>query len=561
MKAATAMLCVACWSAHSAWCQITIPPGVDPGQIQRQLQELKIPQQQSPPNLPPPPPEQPVPAQASALRFTLQSVEVSGGTVYKSEQIELFKPLIGHEISAAEIFRLANTLTARYRRDGYILSQVIVPAQSIRDGRVQLLIVEGFIDKVVFRGDVPQDDSLLASYSNKLKATRPLTASALERYLLLMNDLGGVRAHATLLPAQGTTPGAAQLVIDFTRERAATQLSFANPNSRSLGPYLASYDLQWYGAGLEWDRVSFSGGSSLNRRLNYLALGYGSLVGHEGAHWSFDATGVISYPAPAANLTTPDLKSRSLATSLEFDYPLWRSRAHNLYAHASFTTFDGRSAYVTSDLSNDHIRAARAGLNFDVADSWRGVSTLEVELSQGLNILGAREEGTPEAPLSRSGGKADFSKISYYAARLQSLGGPWSLLIAFTGQQAFTKLLTPELFAYGGRLFGRGYDPAELVGDSGEGAKAEVRYAGFTPHFLLAAYTPYAFYDWGRVRQRDPIDQAASDHASSYGLGVRVNGEGGRWQGFVEVAKPIDHVVAAEGNRNARVFFGIRYSS
>jgi hemolysin activation/secretion protein len=560
MKAATAALCVACWVAHAAWGQITIPPGVDPGQIQRQLQELKTPPPQSSANLPPPPPEQPVPAEASGLRFTLRAVEVTGSTVYKPEQIDVLKSLIGREISAAEVFRLANTLTARYRRDGYILSQVVVPAQSIRDGRVQLLAVEGFIDQVIFRGDVPQDSALLASYSSKLKASRPLTASALERYLLLMNDLAGVHARGTLLPAQGT-PGAAELVIDFTRVRATTQLSFANPNSDSLGPYLASYDLQWYGAGLPWDRVSFSGGSSLNRRLNYLELGYGSVVGHEGAHWSVDATGVISYPAPAANLTTPDLKSRSLATSLELDYPLWRSRAHNLYAHASFTTFDGRSAYVTSDLSDDHIRAVRAGLTFDVADTWHGVSTFEVELSQGLDILGAREEGTPEAPLSRSGGKADFSKVSYYAARLQSLGGPWSLLIALSGQQAFTKLLTPELFAYGGRLFGRGYDPAELVGDSGEAAKGELRYAGFTPHFLLAAYTPYAFYDWGRVRQRDPIDQPASDHASSCGLGVRVTGDGGRWQGFVEVAKPLDHVVAAEGNRSARVFFGIRYSS
>jgi len=109
----------------------------------------------------------------------------------------------------------------------------------------------------------------------------------------------------------------------------------------------------------------------------------------------------------------------------------------------------------------------------------------------------------------------------------------------------------------GGDEFGRGYDPSELAGDSGEAAKFELRYAGSWPSFRLTALTAYGFYDWGQVRRLDPIDELEREHASSAGAGVRFSGEGGAWQGYVEFAAPLDHDVAAEGNRDARVFFGL----
>src|SRR5215469_18681122 len=102
-----------CWG--SAWGQIVIPPGVEPGQIQRQLQEMHAPLA-APGQVLPPTPEQPVPATASSLRFTLRAVEVSGGTVYQPQQMTAaFAPLIGREIAVTEVFRVANSLTARYR--------------------------------------------------------------------------------------------------------------------------------------------------------------------------------------------------------------------------------------------------------------------------------------------------------------------------------------------------------------------------------------------------------------------------------------------------------------
>ncbi|HEV7606247.1 MAG TPA: ShlB/FhaC/HecB family hemolysin secretion/activation protein [Steroidobacteraceae bacterium] len=543
----------------AAWAQVTIPSGVEPGQIQRSLERMRVPQHDSL-RVAPPTPQQVAPDDASQLKFVLRSVTIEGATVYKPGELDAtYKNLIGTEIDVGRLFALANQLTARYRNDGYVLSQVLVPAQGVVDGKVKLLAVEGFIAQVQYRGKVPADDALLAAYSARLRAARPLTAHVLERGLLLMNDLGHVAARGTLVPSADQT-GAADLIVDFARDDVTLAVAANNRNSRALGSERMTLDFDVYGLMGHWDHLSFKGGSSLSNRLSYAGVGFGTPLGHDGMYWNIGATGARSKPGKAENITTADLEAESLAGSLQIGLPVYRSRAVNLNLRASLTTFDGHSEFSSLPLSEDRIRAARIGAEFDWADGARGVTTLDVEYSQGLDSLGARLVGAPDNPLSRESGRADFSKVTLYAARLQSLGGHWSALLAASAQHAFDTLLAPELFAVGGDDFGRGYDPSELAGDSGEAAKFELRYAGALPALRLTAYTVYGFYDWGQVRRLDPINELAREHATSAGAGLRFSGEGGAWQGFVEFAAPLDHDVAAEGNRDARVFLGLLVS-
>jgi hemolysin activation/secretion protein len=74
----------------------------------------------------------------------------------------------------------------------------------------------------------------------------------------------------------------------------------------------------------------------------------------------------------------------------------------------------------------------------------------------------------------------------------------------------------------------------------------------------VAAYTMYGFFDAGRVRRRDPINEAGEEHASSAGLGIRLTSTAHRWQGLLEAALPLDRDVASEGNRHVRILFGFQ---
>ncbi|HYI88185.1 MAG TPA: ShlB/FhaC/HecB family hemolysin secretion/activation protein [Burkholderiales bacterium] len=545
--------------ATTASAQVVIPPGLEPGQIQRGLKELRLPERNAL-QVAPAAPVQVAPPNTADLKFVLREIHIDGATVYPpAELAATFARSVGQEISVAQVFQFANELTARYRRDGYVLSQVLVPAQDVAAGRVNLLAVEGYVDAIQLRGAVAADDKLLTAYGADLKRTRPLTAAALERYLLLINDLASVSGRGTLVPS-ATTQGAADLVVDVTREYTTVSVASNNRSSKSLGSKRANLDFGSYGLIGEWDHVGLHAGSSLDDKLNFVGVDYGATLGARGLQWTVGATGVRARPGRAANLTTADLETQSVAAQLELRAPLLRSRAQNLYLRAAFTTFDGQSEFSSADLSNDAIRALRLGATYDLADRARGITTVDLEVAHGFDAIGARTEGTAESPLSRAGGRADFTKATLYLARLQSLGsawgGSWSALTAVTAQHAFDTLLAPELFAFGGDSFGRGYDASELAGDSGEAFKLELRYAGVLPDVGLQGYSVYGFYDVGRVRRRDALNERASEHASAAGLGLRMTGR--RWQGLVEYALPLDHDVAAEGNRSARFFFGVQ---
>ena len=61
-------------------------------------------------------------------------------------------------------------------------------------------------------------------------------------------------------------------------------------------------------------------------------------------------------------------------------------------------------------------------------------------------------------------------------SRMQPLFDRFSILAAVYGQYALTPLLVSELCGYGGRLFGRGFDPSQFVCDSCIEVLYELRY-------------------------------------------------------------------------------------
>ena len=190
----------------------------------------------------------------------------------------------------------------------------------------------------------------------------------------------------------------------------------------------------------------------------------------------------------------------------------------------------------------------------DFVDRWVGINILDVQFDQGLDILDARDEGSPKA--SRATGRPDFTKFNVYAAGLQALFPRWSLLVAANGQYAYTDLLSPEEFGVGGEQFGRAYDASEIVGDSGVAGKAELRFNFSAPvNGLWNEFTLYGFYDGGKVWQRNAEAKGLqnSESITSTGVGLRFNVS--RWiSGYVEVNKPLGGDVFAEGNDNARIF-------
>jgi hemolysin activation/secretion protein len=526
-------------------------PITQPGLIERQFQAPPQPRTQAG-EFHIPLPSQVAPPEAAGVKFVLRELSVDGVSAYAPATLLAdYESLLGREVSLAQIYAVANALTVRYRNDGYILSQVIVPAQAVEGGRVRLQAVEGHVAQVRIEGDPA--NRMVQTYADRIKAERPLTAATLERYLLLMNDLPGAFARATLVPS-ATQQGASDLLVQFTQRRASAGLSVDNRGGRALGPVRWSADLEQDGA-LGWDeRSGLRLVSTLDRELDYLSLFHDQALGGNGTRIGAMWNWVRSRTDTSASFIPLDLETASSSGALTLSHPVRRSRSQNLYLRAALTAHNGATALFSVRETQDRIRAVRLGLTFDLADAWRGVNIVDLELGQGLRLAGASRAGDPD--LSRANGKADFTKLALYAARLQALAPRWSLLAAVNAQYAFTDLLAPELFSFGGEQFGRGYDPSELVGDHGAAMKLELRYTVAPNVGPLSGATVYGFYDAGFARQRTPAGFAASESAASTGLGLRFDA-GRHVSGYIEIAKPLTRLVAAEGDRGARAYAGL----
>ena len=109
------------------------------------------------------------------------------------------------------------------------------------------------------------------------------------------------------------------------------------------------------------------------------------------------------------------------------------------------------------------MRGLRAKIDSDWADSLKGINQVNLVFSQGINGLGSSKNGNEL--LIPANGRVDFTKVEATVSRVQPLFDRLSLLVAAYGQYAFTPLLSPELCGYGGRVFGRAFDPSAMVAD------------------------------------------------------------------------------------------------
>src|SRR5436309_12945409 len=80
-----------------------------------------------------------------------------------------------------------------------------------------------------------------------------------------------------------------------------------------------------------------------------------------------------------------------------------------------------------------------------------------------------------------------------------------SSLVAVYGQSAFTPLLVSELCGYGGRLFGRGFDPSQFVSDTCLEFLAELRYDIPIQLNGVTQAQLYAFADHGFLHNIAPV--------------------------------------------------------
>ncbi|MBC7201617.1 MAG: redox-regulated ATPase YchF, partial [Pseudomonas balearica] len=120
------------------------------------------------------------------------------------------------EAEIAELIEVTRRLTQRYQQDGYLLSYAYLPPQDFADGRVRVVLVEGYIHDYQVQGDIGAARAYLDQLMDRLKAERPLTRESFERYTSLAGRIPGVTFQAQV-PPPATTDGATRLLAQVSR--------------------------------------------------------------------------------------------------------------------------------------------------------------------------------------------------------------------------------------------------------------------------------------------------------------------------------------------------------
>ncbi|HEV3371852.1 MAG TPA: POTRA domain-containing protein [Xanthobacteraceae bacterium] len=542
--------------ATAAEAQPVVPSSVQPGREQQRFTE------------PPPPQSQPggpaislpstvAPKGADQMFVLVRDVRIEGATVYKQDELApLSADLIGHRVTLQAIYDLAQKITTKYGNDGYVISRAIVPPQQLdpHGAIVHIKVIEGYVDKVEWPHAIEKYRDFFSYYTMRITAERPANIHNIERYLLLAGDLPGLKFKNSLKPSSANQ-GAATLIVELTGASLvdwAARVDNRGPPGQGPLEFLASATANNLLRIHDAFTLTYAGPFK-TEELKYIYGQYSQVLIPEGLSFFVDASDGWGRPGTSL-LQTLDYRTKSTVLETGLAFPVLRTRERNLSVTGLWFASHNEGSILdmpdTPPSTRDDLRGARFKANGDWADPFNGINQVNVIVSKGVQGLGATSNGQPLA--SRINGRVDFSKVEATVTRVQQLPANFSFLIAAYGQYAGTALLNPEMCGYGGRVFGRAYDPSNLVADECAETLGELRFdipgMGMMPKQLTQAQL-YGFTDWGTLHNLAPdVGTPRNVNAASAGGGLRLG-----WLNMFTADLSADKAV--EGPRNDWRFF------
>ena len=272
----------------------------------------------------------------SSFRVLVKGFRITRSTVFTEKELNpLLAAYVDRELGLADLEEAAAAISRFYRERGYFVARAYVPAQEIRDGIVEITVLEGRLGSVqIYVPPGSRDFTAPRMVRSILSARQPtgsvIQSSGLERGLLLLNDTPGVSARATLLP--GAEPGTSDISLDVADTPILSGSADADTfGNRFTGAARVGASGQLNSPSGNGDvgtaRVQLATGSE-NARLGYqLPLGFDGL--RLGATYS-----IVRYKL-CCDFKPLEASGDAADFTTTAQYPFVRSRTRNVYGTVS----------------------------------------------------------------------------------------------------------------------------------------------------------------------------------------------------------------------------------
>ena len=511
------VLAVAGMTGLHAWAQ-ALP---DAGSIRQQIEPSRafpLPPAAPPQRAAPPPEIKP----SVGMTVRVKAFRLEGNTLVSFEQLRAtLNAFIGRDLGFEGLQSAADAVTVAYREAGWIV-RTYLPEQDISEGTITLHVLEARFGGVRFEGEssVRLMRSEVLAYVQQQQATgMPLAANALDRALLLLDDLPGVSVAGTLLS------GRAEGDIDLSMQTTDAPFVYGdigldNTGARSTGSQRLTANLNINSPSGKGELLSLN--TLHTRGIDYARLAFTVPNGHNGLRLGVSASSMqYKLVEGSESILALQIQGRSSSLGLDWNHPLVRSRLQNLYFSGGlekkgFSSTNRNSSLddpkSSSDYETDSLRLALSANSFD---EWGGGGANSVSLQMLWGHLTAMQAHSQIDTLERA-----YRKLGYSLSRQQTIMANHSLLLSLQGQHADQVLDSSEKFFIGGASSVRAYPVSELGGERGQTLSAEWRWR-LPPDWVLSA-----FVDHGRV---ESLPTTPSDSISR--LALRGHGLSANWQG------------------------------
>jgi len=398
--------------------------------------------------------------------FFIKKIKLTGNTVISDERL---MPLVdlgeGKDVNLSILNAIANEVTAVYATEGYLLVRVFVPNQEVKDATVEMVISEGRINKVLVQGNKKLSTEKFQQRMKMVQEEPVLREQTLERVLLELNELMGVKVRAVLKP--GDLPGTSDLVMDVTESRPYTfSIDSDNFGSRFTGSERFGLSMSYANIftlgdqfATRWTRSEY-GQDSYTPFYTVPINSYGTRMKLSYTFLENELKDKLEYLAAGGSLNS---------VGLELSHLMHKSQTATFSVRTGLDLKSFENEAQGINTTKDNLMNVSLGFEGNLSDSFLGRTFYDLNFEMGL-----REGDSSRGLVSRAGGHGKIFTTNINVIRLQSAKILNSyFILKFQGQMNNTRALSSYLMGIGGMGSVRGYPLSAYQGDKGYNLSTE----------------------------------------------------------------------------------------
>lgn len=461
-------------------------------------------------------PTQPLPAQATVV--VVKHLRVTGAAAYtESELVKVAQFEPERAVTLSALYAMADRITQRYRRDGYLVARAYLPPQEIQDGVVTIAVLEGQYGQLSLKNTSVLDDQVPRDLMVGLNFGEAIQAQPLEERLLLLSDLPGVQIRSTLVP--GAAVGLSDLIVEVQPDaRISGSVDADNAGNRYTGE-------NRLGATVHLNNVTGQGdlgtlrALTSGRGLQYLRAAYQAPVGRGRLGVSYSDLGYKL----GHEFKDLDANGHARIATLFGSYPVIRSRQTNLNVGLTLDSKAFQDRLKDMDANTDkRAQVATVSMYGDHRDALGGGGLSNYSLAWSTGNLDIQTSAARIQDAARAGTDGRYNKLAFAVSRLQQTSPSISFLASLSGQVASKNLDVSEKMELGGMYGVRAYPEGEAYADEGYLITLEARKQLVLPSEVAGQLHLAAFVDAGSVKLNHSAWTAENQqrHLSAAGLAV-----------------------------------------